>query len=210
MEEERNILRKACTIKINLLYLYKLIFSQWDSSRTHSSLTVRRASQNWCSSLLYRKARSKTENGLHSWSAPHSVWDKTASGTARSKTSVLLFAVPEAVLAQTKARRSSVVQGNVQFKITHFNIQLYFTQPKYILKCPICKAIEGNSHRSFTHKLHITIQWNVYCSVNSGKNTIYRVQLTTCTMLYSLHVQLQWGDMQQSVQHAVHCTVYMV
>ena len=39
------------------------------------------------------------------------VWDETASGTARSKTSVLLLTVPEAVLSHTKARSRSAVQS---------------------------------------------------------------------------------------------------
>ena len=41
-----------------------------------------------------------------------SVWDETASGTARSKTSVLLLTVPEAVSSHTKARSSSAVQSS--------------------------------------------------------------------------------------------------
>ena len=65
-------------------------------------------------------ARSKTENELHSWSAPcFFVWDKTASGTARSKTEnmhsipfpMLLLAVPEAVSSHTKTRSRSAVQS---------------------------------------------------------------------------------------------------
>ena len=87
-------------------------------------------------------------------------------------------------------------------------IQLHFILPKLTLTCPICKAIERNSQMSFAHKLDNTIQWNVYCSVNSGKNTIYRVQLTTCTMLYSLQFQLQCGDMQQMLEWAACCTLY--
>ena len=39
------------------------------------------------------------------------VWDETASGTARSKTSVLLYTLPEAVSSHTKARRRSAVQS---------------------------------------------------------------------------------------------------
>ena len=39
------------------------------------------------------------------------VWDETASGTARSKTSVLLLTVPEAVWFHTKARSRSAVQS---------------------------------------------------------------------------------------------------
>ena len=39
------------------------------------------------------------------------VWDKTASGTARSKTSVVLLTVLEAVLSHTKARSRSTVQS---------------------------------------------------------------------------------------------------
>ena len=39
------------------------------------------------------------------------VWDETVSGTARSKTSVLLLTVPEAVLSHTKARSRSAVQS---------------------------------------------------------------------------------------------------
>ena len=39
------------------------------------------------------------------------VWDETASGTARSKTSMLLLTVPEAVSSHTKARSRSAVQS---------------------------------------------------------------------------------------------------
>ena len=39
------------------------------------------------------------------------LWDKTASGTARRKTSVLLLTVPEAVLSDTKARSRSAFQS---------------------------------------------------------------------------------------------------
>ena len=63
--------------------------------------------------------RNNTENGLHSRFAACFLWDETASGKARSNIenglscllSVLLLAVPEAFLSNTKTRSRSAVQS---------------------------------------------------------------------------------------------------
>ena len=75
-----------------------------------------------CSSLLYgtrlplgqRGARHRFCSKLMLWTADlllALVWDKTASGTVRSNTEVLLLAVTEAVLSHTKVRSRSAVQS---------------------------------------------------------------------------------------------------
>ena len=52
------------------------------------------------------------------------VWYETASGTARSKTSVLLLTVPEVVLSHTKVRSRSAVYQAVKDTSLHQNLYL--------------------------------------------------------------------------------------
>ena len=80
-------------------------------------LSLRRAPQKWCSSLLYGTRLPLGQRGARLGMDCTVdlllvlVWDKTASGTARSKTenrqlssAMLLLAVPEAVSSHTKTR----------------------------------------------------------------------------------------------------------
>ena len=90
------------------------------------------------------------------------VWDKTASGTARSKTSVLLLTVPEAVLSHTKTRSRSGVQSiklllAVPEAVPYNSEEQISFNSFCVPRCPRCSLVPYKSVENQFHPVLVSL-----------------------------------------------------